>query len=717
MRGNEGQRACQVGERFPSCNHKNLAEVAGTCVHPPCGRAGERVCSVTERGLQPCDEGIAAVNGRCAASCGADGQRACGALERIPACDANFANISGTCRHPDCGRIGQRACPGPERLGQSCDTGLAEAPGCNGDCRGSIGTCFDKNLPIGEPTVNMNTQVAVPPAPAPADPLRGYVDLHVPMFANLGFGGAVVVGAPYDPVGGIAKALAPDFGTEMDVVGIGNTTMARVLPCPPLVPNCGRNTLHANHLAGDDFMGNNGDRATSYFGAPLFTGWPRWTSQTHQQVYYKWLVRAWRGGMRAMVMLAISNEFACGASKRLRGTDCTNSMAAIDKQINAVYAFEAWHRLQPGGGWFRIVKTPDEAEQMIREGKLAVVVGVESDVLFGCKKKSNCSNEFVAGEVDKYYGMGVRYIFPVHDFDTQFGGTALFIADIETGNRFIMGGDGFTSAPCPGVSDKLNCNTRGLTPSGTALVNKLMDKGMMIDVDHMSAKAIEDTFVLADAHGGYPLFVGHGLFNENYAAGKTRHERMRTAAQLAKLKALGGLVSVMTQDELTTSQTSCAQSTVSFIQNYRYASDKMGAVAFGSDFSGIATHVGPRFGDDACNKNASQRNAQQSRLEYPVKIAGFGAFDRLVTGQRTFDFNVDGLAHIGLYPDLMGDMQTLGMTVEPLMKSAAQFVSAWRKGAQPKAPSPPLKKVLPGDVPNRLSVPAPNRPVTPPLKP
>ena len=398
-----------------------------------------------------------------------------------------------------------------------------------------------------------------------------------------------------------------------------------------------------------------------------------------------------------MVMLAVTNEFACAVSKRIRGTNCQDSMAAIDKQLDAAVAFETWHRQQPGGGWFRIVRTPDEAEQVIREGKLAVVLGVESDVLFGCKKKSTCTPETVNAEVDKYFGKGVRYIFPVHDFDTQFAGTALFIADLETANKAIMGGDGFTTAPFQGISDTLKCNTRGLTPAGTSLLNKLMDRGMMIDIDHMSAKGIDETLTLAEQRQ-YPLFVGHGLFNEVYAGGGNRHERMRTAVQLARLKALGGLVTVMTQDELKTSQTPCQQSSVSFLQNYRYAVSKMDVVAFGSDFTGSATHIGPRFGDDACNGNASQRGGQQGRLMYPVKIPGFGVFDRQVTGQRTFDFNTDGLAHIGLYPDLLGEMMLQGPSIEPLMKSAGQLVSAWRKAAGPRV-STPLRPLKPVDAP------------------
>jgi microsomal dipeptidase-like Zn-dependent dipeptidase len=485
----------------------------------------------------------------------------------------------------------------------------------------------------------------------------------------------------------------------MDLVGIANAPMTRLMPCPPLVPNCGRNVLHANHLhPGDDFIGTNGDRSKSYFGAPIFTGWPTWRSLTHQQVYYKWVERAWRSGMRVMVMLGITNEFACSVSKRIRGTDCTKSMDAQDKQIDAVWAFEAWHKLQPGGGWFRIVRTADEAEATIRAGNLAVVLGIESDVLFNCKKKSNCTPEFVNSQVDKYYDKGIRYIFPIHDFDSQFGGTALFIDELETANGTIMGAP-FTKVACPGVSDK-TCNALGLTIAGNLFMTKLMDKGMLIDIDHMSAKAIDDAFLLADNRGGYPFMVGHGLFNEVYATGRNRHERMRTPAQLAKIKSYGGLVSVMTQDELTTGQTGCKQSSDSFLKNYRYAVSKVDVVAFGSDFSGSATHVGPRFGDDGCDGNASQRNAQQNRLAYPVTIRGFGTFAKQVTGQRTFDFNTDGLAHIGLYPDLLAEMENFGASYEPLMKSAAQFVSAWRKASAPKPSATlPTKKVLPAEPP------------------
>lgn len=718
--GAEGQNACTVFQRVPSCD-KNLVEKAGKCVHPPCGRQGDRPCVVTER-IPSCDDSLVEIAGKCLTrgACGSEGGRPCTVGERVPSCNPNLVEKAGKCIHPDCGRAFERACPATERpgFGVSCDTGLVETPGCHlADCRGSSGVCYPATLPaIAEPSTNMRQAL-----PA-TDPMRGFADLHVHMFANLGFGGGVMVGAAYDPVGGIAKALAPDFGTDLDLVSIANTPIP-VSKCPPLVPSCGRNVLHGNHVVPvDDTMGlGTGDDTKSYWGAPYFTGWPKWHSTTHQQVYYKWLERAWAGGMRVMVMLAVNNEFACATSKHLRGTNCSWSMPGIDRQLDAAIEFQAWHERQPGGGWFKIVKSAAEAEQVVRAGKLAVILGIESDTLFGCKQKpfvagstnqqnsrQACTPEFVNGEVDKYYAKGVRYIFPVHDFDGGFAGSALFIDVLDTANGTIMG-SGFKSAACPGISDTLGCNTRGLTPgAGPALLGKLMDQGWLIDLDHMSAKGIDETFALANARGGYPFFIGHGLFNEVYAAGRNRHERMRTAAQLAQLRLSGSVVSVMTQDELKPGQTTCAHSSVSFAQNLNYAAGKMGAVAFGSDFNGFAPHVGPRFGPEACGKNAAQGSAQgtiaSSGLAYPITVPGFGVFDRQVTGQRTFDFNTDGLAHIGLYPDLLADLARQGHSIEPLMGSAALVVNAWKKATAPKAPAPSKTLVVP---PSRL------QPVTP----
>jgi len=74
---------------------------------------------------------------------------------------------------------------------------------------------------------------------------------------------------------------------------------------------------------------------------------------THQQAFHRWLERAWRGGLR----LAEARRF----------------QTFIDTQ-----------RGGPGLGWLRIVESPAEARRVIRQGKLAVVLGIEVDNPFGC---------------------------------------------------------------------------------------------------------------------------------------------------------------------------------------------------------------------------------------------------------------------------------------------------------------------------------------------
>jgi hypothetical protein len=100
---------------------------------------------------------------------------------------------------------------------------------------------------------------------------------------------------------------------------------------------------------------------------------------------------------------------------------------------------------------------------------------------------------------------------------------------------------------------------------------------------------------------------------------------------------------------------------------------------------GIAAHVGPRFGSAACGGSDRERSAQErggARLAYPFTLDAFGTFDRQVTGQRRFDFNVDGLTHVGLLPDLVADLKVVGLgddDLDPLFDSARAYVDAWAR--------------------------------------
>ena len=107
--GAEGERACTLAEKFPSCN-VNLVEGAGRCVRPLCGQEGQRGCSVVERtrldpvlrtpAAYPCDQNLKHdlfKNVCFHPSCGREGGNACTVFERVPSCDLNLVEQAGRC--------------------------------------------------------------------------------------------------------------------------------------------------------------------------------------------------------------------------------------------------------------------------------------------------------------------------------------------------------------------------------------------------------------------------------------------------------------------------------------------------------------------------------------------------------------------------------------------------------------------------------------------
>ena len=279
---------------------------------------------------------------------------------------------------------------------------------------------------------------------------------------------------------------------------------------------------------------------------PYFSGWPKWTSTTHQQTYHVWLERAWRGGLRTTTLFASHVESLCKTSlkstREVSWPICEDSMRHIVDQLVVAREFERFIDFQnggPGQGWFRIVTTPQQARDAVRAGKLAVVLGIEVDNLFNCKE-AGCPADFglpaariasfglsqpttLEEAVAVIYDMGVRHVFPVHNFDNAFGAAATWMDPIGVGqavaeNRWWVTrncgdnlGDygfwidnfiqsimlilGFGVGETPAIPVYTNgnlepayasCNQYGLRPMGTQLIQALMNKGILIDVDHMS---------------------------------------------------------------------------------------------------------------------------------------------------------------------------------------------------------------------------------------
>ena len=145
-----------------------------------------------------------------------------------------------------------------------------------------------------------------------------------------------------------------------------------------------------------------------------------------QQVHYKWLRRAYRGGLRLMVLQTVHNSVLCNLVRPKRGYSCSEQ-EAVKRQVNLARKIESFIDKRAGGrgkGWFRLVYTAEQARKEINAGNLAVVLGMEIDFdqCFG----GRCSAGKLKSMVDSYYELGIRHIFITHLNDNDVGGTAMY---------------------------------------------------------------------------------------------------------------------------------------------------------------------------------------------------------------------------------------------------------------------------------------------------
>ena len=157
------------------------------------------------------------------------------------------------------------------------------------------------------------------------------------------------------------------------------------------------------------------------------------------------------------------------------------------------------------------------------------------------------------------------------------------------------------------------CNPIGLTTLGGVLMDALMDHGMIIDVDHMSIKSLNETLALASARD-YPVVASHVQFfdltnprNVTSGCGRARSSRRSGTARNDRGHAERRLSGFARRENVEEERRvhdesvgvsipdNCRHSTKTFAQMYQYAVDVMGGpVALGSDFNGVAGHIGPR---------------------------------------------------------------------------------------------------------------------------
>ncbi|MDW8054995.1 MAG: membrane dipeptidase, partial [Anaerolineae bacterium] len=527
---------------------------------------------------------------------------------------------------------------------------------------------------------------AFPALPSlPRNAVLGWADLHAHPASHLAFGGAGLFHgnpglalASSDPLRDL-PACSPDKHAGFDEDPVRHGTRQAII------------------------RGLESTRGFSHGsqGAPTFESWPHALSRTHQQMHITMIRRAYEGGMRLMIASvtdnqALANLWFVGTRTGMRGPDPNREFQSAVDQIRFIREMA-----RANNDWMEVVLTPEQARNAIRAGKLALILGVEMDSL---------SLEQIRRLIREH---GVRSVIPIHIPDNpNFGGAAVYddlfnslndyligrffrvvgdeqlnfrlhrprrIGPVDPGTNFLQS---FFGAYAPNdISDDEwrslgydrvrggHRNALGLT--APQAIEALMAEGILLDVAHMSQQSTEDTLRLAERYG-FPVINTHsGLRDQTRrpAPHEVVSERAMRFDHARRMARLGGVLGLGT-----------AEATAEgWLASYAEATRVLGTpgrVAFGTDFNGLSPQI-----------VASGGRATRYPLSYLSAVTPGARIDRpFVLGEKTFSFSRDGLAHYGMFPELLQRFWDLGpegqAAVRSLFLSAEFTLQAWERARE-----------------------------------
>lgn len=478
----------------------------------------------------------------------------------------------------------------------------------------------------------------------------GVVDGHMHWMTYEYFGGRFHCGKPWDAFG-ITQAL-PDCAS---IEGPGGTA-----------------AVFQNFL-------NYGNPAQPHDtrGYPFLTE-TKATNLTREGTYWRWVQRAWLGGLRLMVMSINENRILC-TLQPVKVTDC-DEMATVRRGLDAIHRLQDYADAQAGGpgkGFFQIVTDPYEARRVINAGRMAVVLEIEVSEPFDCRGWTvrSCDRAQIDRELDDLYKRGVRSALLLNKYDNPLTGVRfdsgaqgilINVGNLASAGSFwsaktctgplrdnpIATADpglltglsallGVTLPPPPLYPKPPHCNTRGLTDLGEHVVTSMMDKRMIVNPDHMSQAGVDATLTLLEQRGYSGVISPHGWMDPG---------------NWPRLWKIGGLAFPGHSD---------AAQYVKEWQQYRPRSTPYTfGWGYGADLGGLSTQPGA------------------GGLSYPFKGLDAGVtFDRQTTGQRTFDYAKEGVATYGQYADWLADLERVGgdKLAGDLWDGAEAYLQMWER--------------------------------------
>ena len=385
---------------------------------------------------------------------------------------------------------------------------------------------------------------------------------------------------------------------------------------------------------------------------------------TYEGMYYRWVERVWKAGLRLMVMGVNENRVLC--ELQTNRTESCNEMDTMRRGFRAIRELEDYVDAQAGGpgkGFFQVVTDPFEARKVINQGRMAVVLEIETSEPFDCLgwEQVTCDKAQIDRQIDEMHRIGVRSSLLLNKFDNPLtgvrfdSGAASYL--INAGNKQSAGSfwsaktctgragrqpdrlrradrparsstrrstaSASRAAPCPFYPPAPHCNTRGLTELGRHAVRRMMDLGWIVNPDHMSQAAVDDTLTLLESRHYSGVISPHGWMDPG---------------NWPRLWKLGGMAFPG------------HSATDDYIDDWKQYRPRETPFAFGWG-----------YGADLGGLSHQPDKSAEGSISYPFKsYDGKVTFDRQKTGERTFDFTKEGVAHYGLYADWLEDLRRVG---------------------------------------------------------
>src|SRR4051794_4481584 len=204
---------------------------------------------------------------------------------------------------------------------------------------------------------------------------------------------------------------------------------------------------------------------------------------------------------------------------------------------------------------------------------------------------------------------------------------------------------GLPSGTAPTYPPAPHCNTRGLTDLGRHAVRRMMGLHMVVNPDHMSQAGVDDTLTLLESRRYSGVISPHGWMDPG---------------NWPRLWKLGGVAfpGHSAADE--------------YVKEWRRYRPRQTPYRFGwgygADLGGLSHQPDP--------------SSAGKSFRYPFRsYDGKVTLRRQRTGQRTFDYGKEGVAHYGLYADWFNDLGRIGgrRLSRDMWDGAEAYLEMWER--------------------------------------